>query len=158
VTNLSGLRRLLVSVASPAWALNKITLNEKDVTDTPIDLRTKDVENVEVLLTRRVSTVLGSVTDAKGIILNYAVIIFSSDPTKWVDRSRFVVIGRPTQLGRFEVRGLPPEDYLAIALPNVVGTEWMDPDFLQQLRPDATPFGLIEGEAKTLALKLKTRP
>lgn len=158
VTNMSGLRRVFVNVASPAWALKKITLNDMDVTDTPIDLRTKDVEAVEVLLTPKVSKLGGSASNDKGPILDYVVVIFPSDPTKWIDRSRFVALGRPNQLGRFEVRGLPPEDYLAVALPNVVQTEWMDPEFLQQLRPLATSFALQEGESKTLDLKLKMRP
>jgi len=85
-------------------------------------------------------------------------VIFSSDPTKWIDRSRFVVLGRPTQQGRFTVSALPPDDYLAIALPSVAGLEYYDPDFLQQLRINATAFSLTEGESKTLDLKLKKRP
>ena len=158
VGKLSGLRRIFVNVASPNWALRKITLNGIDVTDSPVDFRTKDVDGVEVVLTPKVSRLSGSVSDDKGPISDYAVVVFSSDPTKWTDRSRFVVMARPTQQGRFELRGLPPEEYLAIALPGVTGTEWMDPDFLQQLRAQATSFTLAEGEARTLALTLKKKP
>lgn len=60
--------------------------------------------------------------------------------------------------GRFEIRTLPADDYLAVALPNVTGTEWMDPEFLQSIRLLATSFALVEGESKTLELKLKRRP
>jgi hypothetical protein len=158
VTNMSGVQRVIVNVASPGWALKKITLNDFDITDRPVDLRTKNVEGVEVLLTPKVSDVGGAVSDDKGPVSDYAVVIFPSDPTKWIDRSRFVVMARPTQQGRFDVRGLPPEDYLAVALPGVVDTEFMDPEFLQQLRPYATAFVLTEGETKTLDLKLKKRP
>src|SRR5262249_20725467 len=104
------------------------------------------------------SRITGGVSDDKGPVGDYALVIFSSDPTKWIDRSRFVQLVRPTQQGRFDVRGIPPEDYLAIALPNVVGSEWQDPDFLKQLRAQATSFVLTEGESKTLDLKLKKRP
>jgi protocatechuate 3,4-dioxygenase beta subunit len=158
VTNMSGLRRVFASVAAPGWALKKITLNDRDVTDTPLDLRTKDVEGIDVVLTSKVSNVSGSVSDDRGPVLDYALVIFSSDPTKWIDRSRFVALGRPNQFGRFELRGLPPEDYLAVALTGVVQTEWMSPEFLQQVRPLATRFVLQEGETKTLELKLKKRP
>lgn len=158
VAKLSGLRRIFVDVSSPNWALKKITLNDLDITDAPVDFRSKDVEGVEVLLTPKVSRITGTVSDDKGPIIDYAVVIFSSDPTKWIDRSRFVVVGRPTQQGAFDLRGVPPDDYLAIALPNVVGNEWMDPEFLQQLRVNATSFVLMEGESRTLALKLKKRP
>jgi hypothetical protein len=158
VMRLSGMRRIFVNVASPNWALKKVTLSGLDVTDTPIDLRTKDVGDVEVVITSKVSRIGGTVSNDKGPVSDFAVVIFCSDPTKWIDRSRFVVLGRPNQLGRFEVRGLPPEEYLAVALPNVVQTEWMSPEFLQQIRPLATRFVLQEGEAKTLELNLKKRP
>jgi 5-hydroxyisourate hydrolase-like protein (transthyretin family) len=158
VAKLNGMRRLFVNVSSPGWALKKITLNDLDITDAPVDFRTKDVEGVEVLLTPKVSRITGTVSDDKGPVTDYAVVIFSSDPTKWIDRSRFVVMGRPTQQGAFDLRGVPPDDYLAIAMPNVVANEWMDPEFLQQLRVNATSFVLTEGESRTLALKLKKRP
>jgi hypothetical protein len=157
VGKLSGLRQILVSVSSPAWALKRITLEGQDVTDKPVDLRTKDVEGVEVLLTPKVSDVKGTVSDERGMVADYAVVIFPSDPTKWTGRSRFVVMTRPTQEGRFLAR-LPPEDYLAVALPSVGQYEWADPEFLQQLRPLATSFALQEGESKTIVLKLQKRP
>lgn len=158
VTRQSGLRRIFAGAASPNWALKKITLNDMDITDTPVDFRSKDVDGVEVILTSKVSRIAGSVADDKGPVADYAVIIFASDPTKWMDRSRFITMARPTQQGGFTANGLPPEDYLAVALPAVAGTEYMDPEFLQQLRPAATRFVLQEGESKTLALTLKKRP
>jgi protocatechuate 3,4-dioxygenase beta subunit len=158
VSRMSGLRRIFVTVQAPTWALKKITLNDLDVTDSPVDLRTKNIEGVQVVLTPKVSRIGGAVSDDKGLISDYAVVIFASDPTKWLDRSRFVVMARPTQQGRFEVRGLPQEDYLAVALPNVVGNEYMDPEFLQQLRRLAVSFTLGEGESRTLELKLMKRP
>ena len=159
VTRLNGKRRVFVNVGAAEWTLKKITLAGIDVTDALIDLRTKDVEDVEILLTSKVSKVGGTVSDDKGPVRDYAVVIFSSDPTKWIDRSRFVALGRPNQFGRFEVRGLPTEDYLTVALPNVVEAEWRwSPEFLQQVRPLATSFVLSEGESKTLELRLKKRP
>jgi hypothetical protein len=158
VTALSGVRRIFVSVASPQWALKKISAGGADITDAPVDFRGKDLESVEVVITPKVSRVTGGVTDDKGPVADYAVVIFPVDPTKWIDRSRFVAMSRPTQQGRFTVSGLPPEDYLAVALPNVVALEYMDPEFLQPLRPLATAFTLAEGEQKALELKLKRRP
>ena len=157
-TRQTGVRRIFVNVGSPQWALRKITLNELDITDTPVDLRTRDVEDVTVVLTSKVTRVSGGVTDERGPVADYGVVIFATDPTKWIDRSRFVMVGRPTQQGRFTVSGLPPEQYLAIALPTVTPLEVFDPDFLQQLRALATSFTLGEGEQKTLELKLRRRP
>ena len=158
VTRMSGLRRILASTQTPEFAVKRITLNGRDITDATVDLREKDVEGIEVVLTTKVSRVTGAVSDDKGPVSDYAVVIFPSDPTKWIDRSRYLAIARPTQQGRFTVNALPPEDYLAIALPNIVGSEYMNPEFLQQLRINATAFSLQGGESKTLDLKLKKRP
>jgi hypothetical protein len=155
---LSGVRRIVVTVTSPQWALKKITQNDLDITDVPVDLRSKDVEGIEVVLTPKVTRVAGAVSDDKGPVTDYAVVVFPSDPTKWSDRSRYLQLTRPTQQGRFEIRALPPEDYFVIALPSVTGFEWQDPEFLQQLRPQATTLTLLEGESKTIELKLKRRP
>ena len=157
VRRLNGTRRIVVDTRAPNLALKKIVLNDRDVTDTPVDF-SKDVDGVQVVLTSKVSRVGGGVSDDKGPVADFAVIVFPSDPTKWIDRSRYVAVARPTQEGRFTLAGLPPEDYLAVALPSVTGTEYMDPDFLQQLRVQATSFTLMEGDTKTLELKLKKRP
>jgi hypothetical protein len=158
VSHQTGRRRILAAVASPLWMVKKITHNKIDITDEVVDFREKDVEDVEVTLTSKTTRVTGAVSDDKGLVTDYAVVIFSSDPTKWIDRSRFVVMARGVQQGRFDVRALPPDDYLAVALTNVSGTEWMDPEFLQAIRPLATSFILQEGESRTLELKLKNRP
>jgi hypothetical protein len=155
---LSGARRIFVTVSSPAWMLKTITRNDVDITDTPVDLRAGDVDGVEVLLTPRVTRLSGTVNDDRGRVVDYAIVVFAADSARWIDRSRFVGMFRPTQDGRFDTHGLPPEDYLAVALPGVNGSEWMDPEFLQLLRPQATPFTLAEGESKALQLKLTRLP
>ncbi len=157
MTRQSGLRRILVTTSGP-WTLKKITLDGQEITDTAVDLRDKDVEGVEIVLTARVSRVAGGVSDDTGPIADFVVVIFPSDPTKWIDRSRFVAFARSTPQGRFVSQALPPEDYLAIALPGASLLEIYDPDWLQSLRALATSFTLTEGETKTLELKLHRRP
>jgi 5-hydroxyisourate hydrolase-like protein (transthyretin family) len=157
LTHQSGLRRLFVMPRGP-WTLKKILLNGQDVTDTPIDLHEKNVDGVEVVLTSKLSRVSGVVTEDKGPAADYAVVIFSSDPNKWIDRSRFVVFARPMPQGRFSTGPLPADDYLAVALPSASPQEIYDPEFLQSLRTLATSFTLNEGETKSLELKLRRRP
>jgi hypothetical protein len=70
---------------------------------------------------------------------------------------RHITLARRVKNG-FDARSLPPDDYLAVALPSVGETEWLDPEFLQAVRPLATAFTLREGESKTLALRLKEKP
>jgi serine protease AprX len=47
-----------------------------------------------------------------------------------------------------------PGSYLAIALDRVHPTGWQDPEFLQTLRANATPFTLGTGQSMALALRL----
>lgn len=53
---------------------------------------------------------------------------------KWTLDSRFVRAARPDQQGQFEIRGLPPGEYRAIALDYVEEGIWNDPDYLSELR------------------------
>jgi protocatechuate 3,4-dioxygenase beta subunit len=158
VTHRFGRQRIFVNVGSPGWMLKSITRGGLDITDGALDFDQKDISDVEVVLTPKVTHVTGSVSDERGPVEDYAVVIFASDPTKWIDRSRFVAMARGAEQGRFDARALPPDDYLAVAVTNVNGTEWRDPEFLQAIGPLATSFTLQEGESKTLVLKVKARP
>ncbi len=156
VGNMSGLRVFQVNVRSPGWTLKSVTLDGKDVTDTPLDFRKgKDIDGIEVVLTSRAASVSGGVIDGNGQpTTSCNVIVFAADTAKWPFPSRFVRLARPSQDGRYKLQGLPPADYLAVALPAIQGTEWQDPEFLERLRPMAKALTLSEGEARTLDLKL----
>jgi Carboxypeptidase regulatory-like domain len=158
VDDLSGLRVIAVDLASAAWTIERVTVNGVDVTDTPVDFRKGDIDGAEIVLTSHISAVQGHVTAADGAsVADYSVVVFAADRTKWTFPSRFVALGRPSQDGSFVVRGLPPADYLAVALPFVQGTEWQDPDLLTKLTPGATKFTLGPGEARTVDLKITPR-
>lgn len=158
VKNMSGVRLVRVSVRNPGWTLKRITRQGRDITDETIDFTKGEVGDVEVVMTSRVTSVSGSVTDDKGQpVTDYTVIIFASDSAKWTDRSRFIAQARPSQSGQFTIRGLPPDDYYAVAVPGAIGTEWQDPEFLKPLRQRATGLLLADGESRTLTLSLAER-
>jgi hypothetical protein len=154
VNNLTGRRVIAADVASPTWSVRQIKLDGIDITDKPVEFG-KDVNDVEIILTTRNASVAGGVMDADGKpVGSYSVVVFSADQTKWTFPSRYIALGRPNQDGRFRVAGLPPENYLVVALPAVQGTAWQDPESLESLRATATPLTLAEGDAKTVDLKL----
>jgi hypothetical protein len=158
ISAMSGLRAFSAE-AGPAWMLKRVLQNGQDVTSTPLDFRHGDVENLEVTLTSRVSSVAGTVTDDKSVpVSDYAVVIFAAERARWTFPARYVALARPAQSGGFKVPALPAEEYLAVALPLVEGTEWQNPELLERLRPIATSFSLLEGESKTISLTLKKRP
>ena len=71
--------------------------------------------------------------------------------------SRFVRSARPSQDGRYNLRGLPPADYYVVALRDLEQGEWMDPEFLERVRDAAIRVSFNEGEKKVQDLKTSRR-
>jgi hypothetical protein len=140
--------------------LKAVTLNSQDVTDTGVDFKANDAENgLEIVLTDRSAVVNGTVVKAdRAAVSGSSVVVYAADGSRWGQHSRFVQMVRTDQAGRFQVRGLPPENYLAIAVTSSPRTEWNDPEFLERARPHATKFSLREGQTTTLTLTARTAP
>jgi len=82
------------------------------------------------------------------------VLIFPGDADKWFETARTIRAARPDQQGRWQVKGLPAGEYLAIALDYVEDGAWNDPEYLESLRRDAQKVALAEGGSESMALKL----
>ena len=61
---------------------------------------------------------------------------------------------RPDQHGRFTLRGLPPDDYIVVALEYVETGQENDPERLASWSTMGTKVTLGEGEAKAVTLKI----
>jgi hypothetical protein len=97
------------------------------------------------------------VPDSEGqLVPDYTVVAFSTDPSNWRPQSRFIQVGRPDANSQFRIRGLPPGDYMIVALDDVENGEWFDPAFLDNARRSAIRVSLSDGDTKTLELKLAT--
>src|SRR5262249_37566638 len=130
-----------------------------DVTDDDLDVKAgENITGVDVELTSRTATISGVVTaDGGGPAKDYTVIVFAADSRRWKASSRYLRIGRPDQDGRFKVPGLPAADYSVIAVDRIeVPGQWTDPEFLQRLSPKATTVTVMEGETRTMELRLTT--
>jgi len=139
------------------WTIRAVRVNGVDVTDTGIEFKAgRDLEGVEVELSNKTTMVSGLVTDAGDPAKNYTAIVFSQDREKWTGATRYQGAGRPDQDGRFKIPNLPPGDYYIIAADRVEQGQSIDPDFLESIRSRATMFSLMEGETKTVDLKLTT--
>jgi hypothetical protein len=142
------------------WQLEAVRLNGFDVTDQGLDLRSgENLNGLEVVLTDRSSQVSGHVFDAKGqLIGDYSVAIVAADRAQWNFLSRYLAYCRPDQNGRFKATGLPPGEYLAIALDYIEPRAHTDADFLERVQRHATRFSLAKGETKALDLRLEPSP
>ena len=136
-----------------AWMMKSILHHGIDVTDVPMDF-TKGVDDLEIVLTTRVTRITGTVTDRRGApVRDATVLLFPDDPAKWTTRVRFKT-ARLNQSGQFTVTGLPPGRYLAAAVDVLQSGEERDPQLLERLRPSATSVTLNEGDQKSVTLRI----
>jgi hypothetical protein len=136
--------------------LKSVTLNGADITDTPIDIPSAgEISGIEITLADTVTRLSGTVTNAHRETVNdYVVVILPERLKEGVLPGRFTRTVRPNQNGRYEIRGLPPGDYMAVAVPTFeFGNEW-DPAFRRQVEPSARRFQLTHGQTAILDLEL----
>jgi hypothetical protein len=148
---------LLRASAPQGWTMKSVLLNGQDITDTPVEFPPgQTVGGLQVVLTRRVTTVSGLVTDARGNpALDASVVVFPSDEKLWTYQSRFIKAARPDQDGRYRVTALPGgTDYLVVAVQRLEDGQAGDPDFLASVRDAAVKLELGDGETKTVDVKL----
>jgi hypothetical protein len=148
---------LIRAIGLPAgWMLKRVEYNGQDITDTPIEFKgQEEATGVRVVLTSQTTAVTGGVSDDRGqTIKDYTVVVFAEDSARWTAPTRFISSARPDQDGRFQVKDLPPGDYLAVALDYVQQGEWSDPAFLDRIKSQGTAFSLGWGQTKSLALKV----
>jgi protocatechuate 3,4-dioxygenase beta subunit len=139
------------------WAVQSIQdRSGRDISDDAIDLRTsEELAGVRVIVTDKVTTVSGQLSDDKSQpVSEGTVLVFSESAEKWSEESRFVKSARLDQQGQYEIKGLPAATYLAVALDYVEDGIWNDPEFLESLRRYGTKVTLAEGEARSVPLKL----
>jgi protocatechuate 3,4-dioxygenase beta subunit len=142
--------------APPPWTMKSVTLDGQDIADVPSDFQSHDVKGLEVVMTTRVASLVGTVIDGDTAAPNSFVLVFPEDRAKWIYPGRLMARGRANAQAAFTVPGLLPGQYRAIAL-STLPVNVGDPVWLQTLVPLATPFSVSEGGSVTLTLKLVKR-
>lgn len=145
--------------APPGWHITQILHRGADVTDSGVRLSAgESTDGVEVVLTKSPTSVSGTVVDSANRPVNeYSVAVFSKDRDRWGYRSRYVAAARPNQQGLFAIKGLPPGEYLAVAVDYLEQGEGQDPAFLESVRDSAKVLTLGEAGTQTLTLTLTRR-
>jgi Carboxypeptidase regulatory-like domain len=133
------------------WTLKTVTVDGRDVTDIPIQIRSgQRINNVVVTFTDKVNEISGTVTDAQGnAVTEYTVLAFSTNNTVWRPQSRQIATARPDQTGMFRIRNLPAGDYYVVTVDPSEQGEWFDPAYLDAHRGGASRVTLGEGDVKT---------
>jgi len=145
---------VLRAMAPRGWTMKAIYVDGRDIADIPLEIKSDNIGSLNVIFTDKISSVTGAVRDGRGTgIGNVSVIAFPSDEKLWVPQSRHILTARTDSAGTYRLAAVPPGDYLIVAVEDVDQGEWFDPEFLDQIKNDATRVKVGEGEQKTQDLK-----
>jgi hypothetical protein len=149
--------RYVVGVGGPppGWFLKSVMYQGRDVSDTPIELATKDATGVVITYTDRPSTIAGVVMDRRGPDPDAVVLVYPIDRDSWSlsgSAPRRMRTARARPSGEYAVTALPPGDYYVVAVKEDAIGDWKDPAVLQALSRAAQQVRLIEGERKSVNL------
>ena len=159
VANIYGLNKLSVSPMPTGWAIRKIEHEGKDYADTPVDLHGgQKLDGVTIVLSKTLPRLQGTLLDEHGQPAEGTALLFPEDAAKWGEDSRLVRTTRPDLAGQFELRNLIPGAYLVTALEYVRDGDWADPEFLENLRRNATRVRIDDKGAAAVTLTLKKAP
>jgi hypothetical protein len=136
------------------WMMKAVYVDGREVTDLPLDVKSENIGGINVIFTDKIGSVTGAVRDGRGTgIGNINVIAFPADPKLWVAQSRHIITARTDAAGSYRLSAVPAGDYLIAAVEDVEQGEWFDPEFLEQIKNEATRLRMGEGEQKTQDLK-----
>jgi protocatechuate 3,4-dioxygenase beta subunit len=141
------------------WTLKSVLVNNRDIVDTPIELRSGEaLGNVGLIFTNKHQEINGTVTNEQGQpVTDYTVLAFGVDPDLWRPLARQIATARPDQNGKFQIRTLPPGNYYLVTVDPAEQGEWFEPAFLDQHRIAAARVTLGDGDIKTQDFKISTR-
>lgn len=141
--------------------IGAVTLAGRDVTGMPIEVGTRDLENVEITLTDQPATISGRVLDAAGGPARDAtVVLFPTDRTRW---SKLVPAAKHVQSvrasgGMYELRGFGAGEYYVAAVDDAVMGEFPDVTLLSRLVAGAERVRIETGQRVVRDLRDGTWP
>jgi hypothetical protein len=129
---------------APGYLLSAV-IDGVDVLDVPLDVSgDHDIEGIVITSCAVGSELSGTVTDEGGAPAEtHAVIVMAVDRRYWTPGARRVVLTGTGELGRYQVRGLPPGDYLVAAVTAVEPGRHYDPDLLGRLAAGAARVTVV---------------
>jgi len=139
------------------WSLDSVSIGGRGLPDQPITIANTDVTGVVVTLTDRPGSVSGSVRDPRTgqPDANATVLVFPSDRALWAETSanpRRLRSTRVSTRGAYQVDGLPPGNYVVVAIDDRFSADWQDRLRLESLSRIGTSITSGTGEKKTLDL------
>lgn len=147
--------RYLVRIggAPSGWTLKSVSVEGRDISDTPFDIGTADINNVVITFTDRPTKLSGVARTKDGNPDPDAlVVVFPADAAGWSNfgaNPRRMRSTRVQKDGTYTIAGLPPGEYNVAEIAEDNVAQWQDPQFLAELARSATTVRLSEGETRT---------
>lgn len=141
-------RYVIASTPPSGWSLRSAMLNGVDLSAVPFEVRAgDDLEGLVVTFTDQSTSLTGTIKNESGEpVYLHTLVVFPVDR-----RARFAGTGgrvsavRPDSGGRYEIRALPPGEYL-LALARDVAVDALDEEILNALEAGAVQVTLVEGK------------
>jgi hypothetical protein len=150
-------RNHIVTLNMPAgWMMRAVRVDSVDVIDDGIEVAPgQRITGVDIELTSRGGSVSGLVTnDAGEPARDYSVVLFPADAKRWKAGSRYLRMARPDRDGRFRLSSLAAADYYIVAVDKLEPGEGNDAAFLERMAPGSKRLSIVEGDVKTVDLKV----
>ncbi len=146
--------RYRIQCYKPDTYVKAIRAGDQDITDQPLDTSQGVPSSLEITLSANSPEVTGSVKNEDGKpVTGASVLLIPTDESR---REQWGNYGQSTtdQNGNFRIRNTRPGEYKALALEEVEGGEFMDPDFLKAYECKATAVTLKEDSKENLQLTI----
>jgi protocatechuate 3,4-dioxygenase beta subunit len=145
------------------WTLAHAWSRDRDVSDEALDLRDRDVDDLDVVLTMHASGVAGTTLDPGGRpSANAMVALFPTDRRFWIDfgaAPRRLKMTRTSAQGAFNISGIPAGQYIIAAYPDALANSWNGIDeMFQILSTMGRTIEVKDGEVTSVTLPMIPGP
>jgi hypothetical protein len=139
------------------YFLKAVLHRDTDITDTPTEFtENTTARDLQVVLSRRGAVLTGLVTDAAGRAPDRCtVVLFSAEPARRGSQSTRTRQTGTLPNGSFRIAGMPPGDYLVVAIDGSALDSFGAPSIFEPLVPLATRITLTESVSQEVNLQLR---
>ena len=150
-----------VGGVSAPWSARSVSVGGRNALEEPLDLGASDINGLVITLSSLRTELTGTVRDAAGARPTATVLIFPADHEAWIangmrtTRARSVATGAG---GSFQISGLLPGRYLAVAVAPGVAADVQNAAMVEGLAPAGVPVTLAEGAPQSVSLTVTSAP
>jgi hypothetical protein len=146
-------------VFAPGLSVRSATVGGQDITDLPLELGSRDLNDVVITLTSepRATLVVNTPPPMAGEPRpDHVLLVFPSDRRYWAFPStagmRYSAVPL-TAKGTATIANLPAGTYFVLLVPPHESVDWMEPTRMEALSRRAQAVTVVEGEKKTITVR-----